>query len=43
MTTEYTVGFRAPALPFPPDEYSKLYVSEFNALLRIYFSQIDNT
>ena len=43
MTTEYTIGFRAPALPFPPDEYSKLYVSEFNALLRIYFSQIDNT
>tara|TARA_R110000803_G_scaffold206287_1_gene273473 strand:+ start:284 stop:469 length:186 start_codon:yes stop_codon:yes gene_type:complete len=43
MTTEYVVGFRAPALPFPPDEYDKLYVSEFNALLRIYFSQIDNT
>jgi len=43
MTTEYKVEFRAPALPFPPDKYDKLYVSEFNALLRIYFSQIDNT
>ena len=43
MAEEYAINFRAPALPFPPDEYDKMYVSQFNALLRIYFNQVDNT
>ena len=43
MTTEYTVEFRAPALPYPPKEYNLEYMSQINALLRVYFNQIDNT
>ena len=43
MAEEYAINIRAPALPFPPDEYDKMYVSQFNALLRIYFNQVDNT
>ena len=43
MTTEYKVEFRAPALPFPPKEYNLEYMSQINALLRVYFNQIDNT
>jgi hypothetical protein len=43
MTTQYTVGFRAPVLPYPPKEYNEEYIIQFNALLRVYFNQIDNT
>ena len=26
MTTQYTVGFRAPVLPYPPKEYNEEYI-----------------
>ena len=34
--TRYDVIFRAPALPYPPIEYS-----QFNNVLRLYFKQLD--
>jgi hypothetical protein len=43
MAEEYAVNFRAPVLPFPPNEYDSLYINQVNALLRVYFNQIDNT
>jgi len=43
MVAEYTVGFRAPALPYPPEEYSAIELNQFNNVLRLYFNQIDNT
>ena len=43
MTTEYKVEFRAPALPCLTKEYNVEYMSQINALLRVQFTQIDNT
>jgi hypothetical protein len=40
--TRYNVPFRAPALPYPPKEYSAEDFEEFNKVLRIYFNQVDN-
>ena len=40
--TKYNVPFRAPALPYPPKEYSMTDFEEFNKVLRIYFNQVDN-
>ena len=41
--TGYGVGFRAPALPYPPEEYNQQQAEEFNNILRLYFNQIDTT
>ena len=40
--TKYNVPFRAPALPYPPEEYNAQEFEEFNKVLRIYFNQVDN-
>tara|TARA_Y200000002_G_scaffold320435_1_gene280223 strand:- start:123 stop:311 length:189 start_codon:yes stop_codon:yes gene_type:complete len=42
-SNDYTVGFVAPALPYPPNEYSAFEFEQFNKVLRLYFNQIDNT
>ena len=42
-SNDYTVGFVAPALPYPPDEYSAFEFEQFNKMLRLYFNQVDNT
>tara|TARA_R100000808_G_C2124083_1_gene134689 strand:- start:430 stop:624 length:195 start_codon:yes stop_codon:yes gene_type:complete len=39
--TRYDVGFRAPALPYPPVEYDQQAAELFNNILRLYFNQID--
>tara|TARA_R100000541_G_C1889112_1_gene83329 strand:+ start:436 stop:624 length:189 start_codon:yes stop_codon:yes gene_type:complete len=39
---DHIVGFRAPALPYPPTEYSTFEFEEFNKVLRLYFNQVDN-
>tara|TARA_R100000742_G_C4226900_1_gene49325 strand:- start:51 stop:239 length:189 start_codon:yes stop_codon:yes gene_type:complete len=39
---QYTVEFRAPALPYAPKEYDEVYFNQFNAILRLYFNQLDN-
>ena len=33
---------KAPALPFPPDDYSREYHNQLNSVLRIYFNTLDN-
>jgi len=42
-SNDYTVGFVAPALPYPPKEYSAFEFEQFNKVLRLYFTQVDNT
>ena len=42
MANQYTVEFRAPALPYPPTEYSAAEFEQFNKILRLYFNQLDN-
>ena len=42
MLTDLVQQFRAPALPYPPNEYNRTYVEQFNNVLRIYFNQLDN-
>ena len=42
MPNQYTVQFKAPALPYPPVEYRATDFEEFNKILRIYFNQLDN-
>ena len=42
-SNDYTVGFVAPALPYPPEEYSAFEFEQFNKVLRLYFNQVDNT
>tara|TARA_R110000796_G_scaffold132991_4_gene248532 strand:- start:5526 stop:5714 length:189 start_codon:yes stop_codon:yes gene_type:complete len=37
----HIVGFRAPALPYPPQEYRPFQFEEFNKVLRLYFNQVD--
>jgi|TARA_R110000824_G_scaffold40125_4_gene120579 hypothetical protein len=39
--TKYNVLFRAPALPYPPTEYSQGAFDQFNNVLRLYFKQLD--
>jgi hypothetical protein len=39
---DHIVGFRAPALPYPPVEYRPSEFEEFNKVLRLYFNQLDN-
>jgi hypothetical protein len=38
---DHVVGFRAPALPYPPQEYEAFQFEEFNKVLRLYFNQLD--
>jgi hypothetical protein len=40
--TRYNVPFRAPALPYPPKMYDAKSFEDFNKILRIYFTQLDN-
>ena len=42
MPSQYTVEFKAPALPYPPQEYSATDFEEFNKILRLYFAQVDS-
>ena len=42
MADQYTVEFRAPALPYPPTEYSAAEFEQFNKILRLYFNQLDD-
>ena len=37
-----TIQFRAPALPYPPEEYDAFQFEEFNKVLRLHFNQLDN-
>lgn len=39
--TRYGIGFRAPALPYPTEEYDQQSAELFNNVLRLYFNQID--
>ena len=39
---QYIVGFKAPALPYPPTMYNATELEEFNKVLRLYFNQVDN-
>ena len=38
---DHIVGFRAPVLPSPPQEYEAFQFEEFNKVLRLYFNQLD--
>jgi|TARA_R100001224_G_C3893493_1_gene105837 hypothetical protein len=40
--TSYDYNFKAPVLPIPPEEYSRLNFVEYNNILRIYFNQLDD-
>jgi hypothetical protein len=31
----------APALPYAPKDYEEVYFNQFNAILRLYFNQLD--
>ena len=42
MADQYTVEFRAPALPYPPKEDNAAEFEQFNKILRLYFNQIDS-
>ena len=42
MADQYIVEFRAPALPYPPKEYSAAEFEQFNKILRLYFNQLDS-
>jgi hypothetical protein len=34
--------FKAPALPFPPQDYERTYFDQLTSVLRIYFNQLDS-
>ena len=36
------VPFRAPAMPYFPEEYDRQALDQFSNILRLYFTQIDN-
>ena len=40
--SNYDIGFRAPALPYFPQEYDTQTMEQLTNLLRLYFSQLDN-
>ena len=42
MANQYTVEFRAPALPYPPNQYNAESFEQLNKILRLYFNQLDN-
>jgi hypothetical protein len=42
MPNQYTIEFRAPALPYAPTEYNALPFNTLNNILRLYFNQLDN-
>ena len=39
--SNYGVAFRAPALPYAPEEYNQQQFEQFNNVLRLYFKQLD--
>jgi hypothetical protein len=39
---DHIIGFRAPALPYPPKEYESFQFEEANKVLRLYFNQLDS-
>jgi|TARA_B110000902_G_scaffold259928_1_gene332023 hypothetical protein len=39
---DHIIGFRAPALPYPPKEYEPFQFEEANKVLRLYFNQLDS-
>jgi len=40
--SNYDIGFRAPALPYFPDEYDRQTMEQLTNVLRLYFNQLDN-
>ena len=40
-STNYSITFRAPALPIPPVTYNQRHFDGVNNVLRIYFNQLD--
>ena len=38
-TTRYGIGFKTPALPYPPDDYQQQAFIQLNNVLRLYFLQ----
>ena len=40
--SNYDIGFRAPALPYFPQEYDTQTMEQLTNVLRLYFSQLDN-
>tara|TARA_R110002020_G_scaffold22872_1_gene76747 strand:+ start:257 stop:442 length:186 start_codon:yes stop_codon:yes gene_type:complete len=42
MPDNYDIGFRAPALPYFPNEYDRQTMEQFTNVLRLYFNQLDN-
>ena len=41
--TKYDVPFRAPAIPYFPEEYDRETLEQFSNVLRLYFTNIDST
>jgi hypothetical protein len=41
-STRYDVPFRAPVMPYFPDEYERQAMDQFSNILRLYFNQLDN-
>ena len=35
-------NFAPPALPYPPSSYDRIYIEQFNKVLRLYFNQLDS-
>ena len=43
VTSEFEINrIAAPALPFPPNQYDRIYQDQLNNVLRIYFNRIDS-
>ena len=40
--SNYDIGFRAPALPYFPQEYDTQTMEQLTNVLRLYFNQLDN-
>jgi hypothetical protein len=40
--SNYDIGFRAPVLPYFPEEYDTQTMEQLTNVLRLYFSQLDN-
>ena len=37
------INFSAPLLPLTPEEYSKLYFDQYNSILDVYFTRLDDS
>lgn len=42
-TYTHNIGFSAPVLPYATSMYEQEYFNQYNEVLRIYFSQLDET